>query len=931
MSFCMTQLRTRSSRSQYWKKLPIWSNYKFDENMDLMKNIVDEVITQRKKDPSASGNTSDLLGFMLEARDKTTGEKLSDSVIRDQVVTFLIAGHETTSNTLSWCLYLLARHPAVLNKVLQEVVNAGITGNEPPTGAQVSQLKYIGQVLKETLRMYPPVSAILKYCTKDCVLPFGYKIEKDTAAQISIYSLHHNPKVWPEPEVFNPDRFSPAEEAKRSQYAWLPFSTGPRACIGMQFALQEAKIILAIILSKFEFHLMDDEPVHYSSSAPTMKPENLYMKVTHRTELPKATSQPPSDSSTPRTELTAPLNAEKLPLSDNLPKLTILFGSNMGLSEEYANKVAKSAVDLGFKDAQALPLDEWDVLKTGKYEEQEIKDEKERPIVFVITSTYNGLPPDNAQDFDKFISAKREKADEPLKGLRYTVFGCGNKQWRTYQAFPAKVDEALGRLGADQIFPAGAGNADGDIDADFLEWIAKMYTSLLGDLGMEGSKLSSLGSTTSQDPTVGVSLRYISPEHQSEVKNAQNNINDSPQARIITNRELQHFEKSHRSTRHIEVELPEGTEFQAGDHLEISPENDADLVEKIALSFGYALEAAFEVNIENAKSLSSRSLAAVIKGPCTIRNALTYYADLLAAPSRQFLGVCVSAISEEYPELEKDYLEKICQTGEEGNRVYGCFIKKNRTLLDLIQNYPMIKKLDFLAFLCAMPVMSKRRYSIASSPYVTKNIAHVCVGVVEDVGEENKVYNGLCSSFLARSEPGSNIRASVIPAKAVFHLPEDPAIPVIMVCAGTGIAPFRGFLEERQHNGFKSIKKGGKSNTHLFFGCRSPEHDYIYQDELEGFVNDGTLDGLHLTFSRIGNARKYVQHELLSAASLIWDLLHNQKGAFYICGSASGMAKDVSVTLLSIIKQIGGMNDQEANEYFQKLQADGKYNEDVWG
>ncbi|KAK9693388.1 hypothetical protein K7432_013940 [Basidiobolus ranarum] len=933
MSYCLTETKKRTSRSQYWKKLPISSNHKFDRMMDLMKDTVDEVITRRKKDAAQNKTSNDLLSYMLEASDKSTGEKLTDNVIRDEVVTLLIAGHETTSNTLSWCLYLLARHPAVLKKVIQEIVNVGINDKEPPTISQVSKLKYTNQVLKETLRMYPPVSSLQKYCIKDCILPLGYKIEKDTVAQINIYSLHYNPDFWPEPEVFNPDRFSSAEESKRHPYAWLPFSSGPRACLGTQFALQEAKIVLATMLRRFEFHLMDNKPVLYATNSAALKPENFYMRITRRTELPESTSESPSDSSTPRTELTTPLIAK--PLSSNVvpPKLTVLFGSNMGLSEEYANKITKYAIELGFKEVEISPLDEWSVLKAGRYEEQEVKDPNEIPIILVVTSTYNGLPPDNAKDFDRFISVKRDESDKPLKGLRYTVFGCGNKQWRTYQVFPGKVNEALERLGADQIFPVGAGDADGDIDADFSEWIAKLYASLLADLGMEGSGLNLLGTTTSQDPTVGINLQYITPNCTKEVDIAKSNIGNMPQAQLVENKELQVTEKSHRSTRHLEIELPEGTNYSAGDHLEIAPENRASLVEEIAMAFGYALDAVFEVKIDSSvnSSISSRSLAAVIKGPCTIRNALTYYADLLAVPSRQFLGVCVSVISEEYPELEKRYLEGICQTGEEGNKIYAEFAKQNRTLLDLIHNYPMIKKLDFLAFLCAMPVMSKRRYSIASSPLVTKNIAHICVAVVEDSGFENKIYPGLCSSFLANSQPGVAICAHVKPTKDIFHLPEDPTIPVIMACAGTGIAPFRGFLQERQCDGLKSIQKGGRSTTHLFFGCRSPEHDFIYRDELEGFESDGTLDKLHLAFSRVGGSRKYVQHELLASASLVWDLLHNQKGAFYVCGSASGMAKDVASTLITIIQQIGGMNDQEAKQYFQELQENGKYNEDVWG
>ncbi|ORX82529.1 cytochrome P450 [Basidiobolus meristosporus CBS 931.73] len=933
MAFCMGQLDPRTSRSKYWKKLPIWSNFKFDENMAYMRSVVDEVVTQRKKAPVEDGSLSDLLGFMLEARDKSTGEKLSDDLIRDQVVTFLIAGHETTSNTLSWCLYLLARHPVILHKVLQEIVNAGITGEEPPTGAQVSKLKYLGQVLKETLRMYPPVSSVQKYCTKDCVLPFGYRVEKDTVVEISIYPLHYNAGIWPEPEIFNPDRFSAAEEANRSPYAWLPFSSGPRACIGMQFALQEAKIILAVLLMKFEFHLKDDKPVYYDLAAPTLKPENLFMTVTPRTELPETTTHSPAETYTPKTELTTPLIARQLSSSTKLPKLIVLFGSDMGLSEEYANKLAKDASDLGFKDTQVLPMDEWEVLGSGSYQEDEAQDDSEKPVLFIITSTYNGLPPDNAREFDKFISAKREASVKPLNGLRYAVFGCGNKQWRTYQAFPSKVNGALARLGADQIFPIGAGNADGDIDADFAQWIAQMCVSLLGDLGMEGSGLNQLTSISTQDPTTGVSLKYLSPENHDEARLARNNINQSPQARVVTNSELQNFEKSRRSTRHIEIELPEDATYNAGDHLEILPANDADLVEAVALSFGYALDAVFEVDIDRSKSknLSPRSLAAVIKGPCTVKNALMHYADLSAAPSRHFIEVCVSAISAEHPELEKAYLEEICQIGEEGNRSYASFIEENRNLLQLLQNYPMIRRLDFLAFLCGIPVMAKRRYSIASSPYVSKNVAHLCVGVVEETGSDNVVHKGLCSNFLARAERGMPLYASIKPAKEVFHLPEDPTIPVIMVCAGTGIAPFRGFLQERQYHRFKSVKNGGQSTTHLFFGCRSPEYDLIYKEELEAFVADGTLDELHLTFSRVGNVKKYVQHELLSSASMVWDLIHNQKGSLYVCGSASGMAKDVVLTLTSIIIQIGGIGPQEAAEYFQALQRAGRFNEDVWG
>ncbi|KAK9762267.1 MFS transporter multidrug-resistance type transporter, partial [Basidiobolus ranarum] len=137
------------------------------------------------------------------------------------------------------------------------------------------------------------------------------------------------------------------------------------------------------------------------------------------------------------------------------------------------------------------------------------------------------------------------------------------------------------------------------------------------------------------------------------------------------------------------------------------------------------------------------------------------------------------------------------------------------------------------------------------------------------------------------------------------------------------------FKSEIQVLDFK--KFGGESATYLFFGCRSPEYDFLYRSELEEFITEGTLDRLTVSFSRAGDRRKYVQHDLLASAVDVWDIIHNKGGALYVCGSALGMAHDVSTTIITIFQQVGGMNTQEANSYFQQLQQCGRYNEDVWG
>jgi cytochrome P450 len=242
MSFSLGESAARFFKASFVKKLPTETNNNYKKNNDLMKTIVEQVIKERKEGPDANDIQKDLLGFMLNARDEHS-LGLSDQNIRDQVITFLIAGHDTTANTLAWTLYHLALDPEIEAKVLQEIANVGISSNEYPTPEQISSLKYMHRVLKEVLRLYPPVRVLGKYCKKDCVVPGGYSIKAGNTCMISAYNMHRNPDVYPNPTKFDPERWTPEEEQKRSRYAWLPFSTGPRSCIGMAFALQGMKRI----------------------------------------------------------------------------------------------------------------------------------------------------------------------------------------------------------------------------------------------------------------------------------------------------------------------------------------------------------------------------------------------------------------------------------------------------------------------------------------------------------------------------------------------------------------------------------------------------------------------------------------------------------------------------------------------------------------
>ncbi|RUP08316.1 cytochrome P450 [Jimgerdemannia flammicorona] len=942
MSFCLGQSAQRKSQAQFIKHLPIEVNRRFDRELKLMQEIVEEVVRARKLSPDAKNSEKDLLGYMLNAVSEE-GLGLSDELIRDEVLTFLIAGHETTSTTLAWTLYELDRNPEVQKKVLQEIVDVGITHNVLPTPEQISKLKYIHQVLKETLRMYPPIRHLGKYCKKDCVIPGGFVIKAGSSVVINLGAMHYNPAVYPDPNAYKPERFTPEEEQNRSRFAWLPFSTGPRGCIGMSFALQEAKTVLAMLLHRFEFKYIGNAPGKYDPKSATIRPLNLKMTIHPRTNLPKPSEDthvtPPTSpivtATTTATTITAtanpprPISVANIPL----PRATFLFGTQTGSSQDYASQLAGRAKAFGFKDVKLADLDKWTVLQDGKYQSTTAEEE----LVVICTSTYNGQPPDNAEKFDRFINDSSKDASLPLKGLSYTVLGLGNCNWRTYQYFPIKIDSRLEELGATRFFPKGDCDADKDMDASFADWSTRFWSHTLQMYGVQTSVETGvkISSAALNNPTEDVVVEYITLSHTEDWGSAQVNRNGDARVTLKVGRELQNVELSGRSTRHLEIDIEQlranGDEllYKAGDHLEVMPQNDECVVEAVALGFGLILDAVFEVK-EVSLSLSSRSLASVIKGPCSIRNALTFYADLLSPPSRYVLNSFASRLEKGHKDIAAHFLSLV-QPGEEGQAKYDEFIAKHRTLLDLQHAYPMVNELSLKEFLCAVMVMQPRRYSIASSHLKHPNTAHLTVGIIKDI-VNGKPYPGLASGFLGSAQPGTTFRASVKRPKTTFALPSDSTTPIIMIAAGTGLSPFRGFLQERQALGLKSTAKGGASDAYLFFGCRHIDQDFIYRDELEAFVEDGTLTALHTAFSRNSDKpKRYTQHHIMANAVHVWKLITEHKAVVYICGSGY-MSKDVHRTFELMAQSLGGCaDDEQAKAYMNKLTEEGQYNEDVWG
>jgi cytochrome P450 len=225
---------------------PLWVPYpgkaQAERGSNHLRDLVRDRIIERRR---TGERRDDLLSLMLDAKDPETGEGLGDEDIRDNIITFIGAGHETTALALTWTFYLLDRNPDIERRVLAEI--AQVTGGADLEPGQVAELTYTRQMVQESMRIFPPVGMVVRQSTRPITIG-GVDVSPADNVFIPIYAIHHHPDLWPDPEVFDPDRFQPNAIKERHRWSYLPFGAGPRICIGMGFALLEAVAILGTLL-----------------------------------------------------------------------------------------------------------------------------------------------------------------------------------------------------------------------------------------------------------------------------------------------------------------------------------------------------------------------------------------------------------------------------------------------------------------------------------------------------------------------------------------------------------------------------------------------------------------------------------------------------------------------------------------------------------
>lgn len=492
---------------------------------------------------------------------------------------------------------------------------------------------------------------------------------------------------------------------------------------------------------------------------------------------------------------------------------------------------------------------------------------KVKNLLIVVSTHGEGDPPDNALTFHEFILGKRAPK---LEDFRYSVLALGDSSYEFFCQTGKDFDKRLEELGGTRITPRV------DCDLDFEEPAAVWAEAVIAGLSEGESSSPSLSAASVSASAPAESVYSRSNPFRAEVLE---NINLNGRG-------------SNKETRHLEISLEgSGLTYQPGDSLGVYPENEPELVDLLLAEMNWDPEEAVRVKEETV----------------TLKEALSSHFEIT---------VLTKPLVEKAAKLSNN--EELHQLASDSSRLKSYI--DGRDLVDLVRDFKPWNSSaqEFVSILRKMPA---RLYSISSSFEANPDEVHLTIGAVryDAHGRERK---GVCSILCSeRLQPG-DILPVFIQHNENFKLPENPETPIIMVGPGTGIAPFRSFMQEREEN-------GAEGKSWLFFGDQHFVTDFLYQTEWQKWLKDGVLSKLDVAFSRDDDEKVYVQHRMQENSRELFEWLE-EGASVYICGDEKNMAHDVHNTLIDIIEKEGGMSREQAAEYLADMQKNKRYQRDVY-
>ncbi|MDH6597181.1 assimilatory sulfite reductase (NADPH) flavoprotein subunit [Bacillus aerius] len=538
--------------------------------------------------------------------------------------------------------------------------------------------------------------------------------------------------------------------------------------------------------------------------------------------------------------------------------VTVLYGSQTGNSEGLAKKTAQHLEEKGFQVTLSSMSD---------FKPNNLK--KINNLLVIVSTHGEGDPPDNALSFHEYVHGRRAPK---LDHLSFSVLSLGDSSYEFFCQTGKEFDERFLELGGTRLFDRV--DCDLDYDEPFSEWLQGVASSL-----SEGEAASLPQETAGANNQAVSEYSRTNPFYAEVLENI--NLNGRG---------------SNKETRHLELSLEgSGLVYEPGDSLGIYPTNDPALVDELIQTCGWNAEESVTVH-KNGDTLP-------------LKEALTSHFEIT---------VLTKPLLQKIAELTKS--ESLHALLEEGNEEKLKEYIAGRDLVDAARDFGPFEgtAADFTALLRKIPA---RLYSIASSLKANDEEVHLTIGAVR-YDAHGRERQGVCSILCAeRLQPGDTLPV-YIQHNQNFKLPQDPDAPIIMVGPGTGIAPFRSFMQERE-------ELGANGKSWLFFGDQHFVTDFLYQTEWQKWLKDGVLTKMDVAFSRDTEEKVYVQHQMKKQSKELFEWL--EQGAYvYICGDEKHMAHDVHNTLLSIIQEEGAMSKEKAESYLANLQQQKRYQRDVY-
>ncbi|MCD2370822.1 assimilatory sulfite reductase (NADPH) flavoprotein subunit [Bacillus sp. BS3(2021)] len=542
-------------------------------------------------------------------------------------------------------------------------------------------------------------------------------------------------------------------------------------------------------------------------------------------------------------------------------EVTILFGSQTGNAQGLAENAAKTLTERGFQVTVSAMSD---------FKPNQLK--KLKNLLIVVSTHGEGDPPDNALSFHEFLHGRRAPK---LDDFRYSVLALGDTSYEFFCQTGKEFDQRLGELGGTRLHPRV--DCDLDYDEPAAAWLEGVISSL--NEGQEQGASSAPAQTAAPQAAGGETVYSRKNPFRAEVLE---NLNLNGRG-------------SNKETRHLELSLEgSGLTYEPGDALGIFPENDPELVDMLLAELKWDPNAT--VTVDQGENLS-------------LKEALTSYYEITVL-TKKFIQQAAELIANE------KLRELAAQENADQLKAYIA----GRDLIDFVQDFGPIAAApqEFVSILRKIP---PRLYSIASSFAANPDEVHLTIGAVR-YNTHGRDRKGVCSVLCAeRLQPGDTLPVFIQPNKN-FKLPENPEAPIIMVGPGTGVAPFRSFMQEREETG-----ASGKS--WMFFGDQHFVTDFLYQTEWQKWLSDGVLTKMDVAFSRDTEEKVYVQHRMLKHSKELFEWLE-EGAAFYVCGDKNNMAKDVQNALLEIIEKEGGKSREEAEAYLAEMKKQKRYQRDVY-